>query len=495
MIRVPAPSEGMRRTRLLSGLSLVLAISFSCGDTGEEPSNPDGGGAGEPSGSGGSQAGSSGAGSGAVDGGVPNRGGEGGSAAIGGAGVAGSGGERPCAVDVTSSLSSGIGTVGIVEWSADQGDIETARIEFGLDTTYGMSAPVDLTEANQRTLLLGMKASRTYHFRIVVEGPSESCSSEDFTLTTGPLPDDLRGVTLTKHDAGTPAGGFFVSGFLQDGPAFILDADGDYVWWYGAGEMGRAAMSHDGKFLWYAGINVNGGRASMKRVTMDGLREDDFTDEFGEIHHDFTVLPDESIAFIQHDGPLDRVVERAPDGALSVIFDLASAHGGASMNHANSIHYSPDDDAYTVSDLSQDAYVKVTRQGEVVWVLGGSTSDFSGDGAVWEAQHGHHLLAEDRLLFFSNGPFQGPSTVIEVALDFSTKTATRVWEYVSGERSVLYGDVRRLANGNTLVTYSSFGIVHEVSPNGELIEELIFEPPGGIGYATKRASLYGRPPE
>jgi hypothetical protein len=385
--------------------------------------------------------------------------------------------------------------VGIVEWSTDLGDLETAHIEFGLDTTYGMSAPVDLAEANHRTFLLGMKASRIYHFRIVVESPDLSCSSEDFTLTTGELPDGLRGVTLTDHDAGTPAGGFFVSGFLQDGPAFILDADGDYVWWYGSGAMGRGAMSYDGKHLWYAGVNVNGGIATMRRVTMDGLVEDDFSAEFGELHHDFTVLPDETIAFIEHDGERDRVIERAPDGTLTTVFDVASAHGGSARNHANSIHYSPDDDAYTVSDLSQDAYVKVTRGGEVLWVLGGSTSDFSGDGAVWEAQHGHHLLAEDRLLFFSNGPLQGPATVIEVTLDFSTMTATRVWQYVSGERSLIYGDAQRLGNGNTLVTYSSFGIVHEVSPTGELVEELVFEPPGGIGYATKRNSLYGPPPQ
>ena len=38
--------------------------------------------------------------------------------------------------------------------------------------TYGMVAPVELAEACRalhRTLLLGMKASRVYHFRIVAE--------------------------------------------------------------------------------------------------------------------------------------------------------------------------------------------------------------------------------------------------------------------------------------------------------------------------------------
>jgi hypothetical protein len=356
-----------------------------------------------------------------------------------------------------------------------------------------MVAPVDLAEERHRTLLLGMKPSRVYHFRIEVDGALGECSSEDFTLETGSKPDDLPSVTVTNHARGSLAGGFLISSFLVDGPAFILDADGDFVWWYGAGEMGRARSSYDGKHLWFSGINVAGGNASMKRVTMDGSLEEDFSEEFGEIHHDFTILHDETVAFIQHDGERDRVMERAPDGTLTTVFDVASAHGGVTRNHANSIHYRDEDETYTVSDLSQDAYVKVTRRGEVIWVLGGTTSDFTGDGATWDAQHGHHVLGNDRFLFFSNGAFQSPSEVIEVALDFGTMTATRVWQYASGERSLLYGDVERLPNGNTLVTYSSFGRLHEVSAAGELVREIRFEPSGAVGYVTTRASLYGPP--
>jgi hypothetical protein len=485
-----------RTARVASSITLLGAV-FACGET-NDPLN-DGNSSGGASGSGGH--------AGQSRGGMASRGGSpagasGGSGAPeGGAGEAdgeaGGAGERsgpPCDFEVVASISPRISTVGIVEWSTDLDWLDTAHVDFGLDSDYGMRAPVDLAEPAFRTLLLGMKSSRTYHFRIAAEGPSGSCTSDDFTLETGPLPDELPRVNVVRN-AGTPAGGFLISGFLVDGPAFVLDADGDYVWWYGSGPMGRVLPSHDGHHLWFSAVNVDGGNASMKRVTMDGLSEDDFTAEFEELHHDFTVLPDETIAFIRHDGERDLVVARAPDGTLTTVIDLPSAHGGSTRNHANSIRYRTEDDSYTISDLSQNAYVKVTRAGDVTWVLGGATSHFTGDGAAWEAQHGHHVLADDRFLFFSNGPVQGPSEVIEVSLDLRAMTATRVFSYVSGQRSLIFGDVERLANGNTLVTYSTAGRIHEVNADGELVHELSWEPQSAVGYVTKRASLYGRPGE
>lgn len=397
-----------------------------------------------------------------------------------------------CRFELSASVSAKIATVGVVEWSSELGAIDDAHIEFGLDTSYGMTAPVDLDEPNHRTLLLGMKGERTYHFRIVADTPDGECTSDDHELETGPIANGLPKLTVTTVPGATPEARFLVSCFL-DGPAFILDADGDYVWVYGSGEMGRVAFSHDGKHVYIGGINLAGGNASMRRVTLDGSSDEDLSSEFGDLHHDFTVLPDETVAFIEHDGDLDRVVEHAPDGTERQVFVVADAEGGATRNHANSIHYSPDDDSYTVSDLFQDAYVNVTREGEVLWVLGGPTSDFDGDGADWTDEHGHELLAPDRLLFFDNEQVGHSSAAVEVSLDFSSMTATRVWQYAPGDRSQFYGDVERLDGGNTLVTFSTAGTLHEVDANGELVRKLTWDIGGVPGYVTERASLYGPP--
>jgi hypothetical protein len=399
-------------------------------------------------------------------------------------------GSGACEFSIDARVSEVIPTVGIVTWSTTLDEVDAARIEFGLDEDYAHAAPVDLAEPEFRTVLLGMKADRTYQARVVAEQAGRECTSPDFTLRTGSLPNGLPPTTVSNERTAAPAPGFIISSFLLDGPAFILDADGDYVWWYGSGEIGRAALSPDGKYMWYAAVNVAGGAGSMKRVTLDGVSEQDLSAEFGEVHHDFTILPDGTVAYLQHDGELDRVVERAPDGSQRVAFSVSEVTGGTAKNHANSLKYWPADESYTVSDLAQNAYVKVSRSGERRWLLGGAASDFTGDGASWEGQHGHQLLAEDRLLFFNNGPTGGTSSALEVALDFERMTATRVWEYPSDRRTLIYGDVQRLENENTLVTFSVSGILQEVNPEGELVRKLSFALGGAVGYSAHQPSLY-----
>ena len=123
----------------------------------------------------------------------------------------------------------------------------------------------------------------------------------------------------------------------------------------------------------------------------------------------------------------------------------------------------------------------------------------TGGDIDWNAQHGHHLINPERLLFFNNGGLQETSRTgvaptslaVELQLDLEQMTATRVWTYDGGLFSQTLGDVQRLANGNTLVTYSNAGVLHEVDPQGELLQTWEF--PDGIGYASHRTSLYGPP--
>ena len=128
------------------------------------------------------------------------------------------------------------GTVGIVTWSIEgAGALRDARIEFGLDTTYGMTAPVDLSAPSYRTLLLGMKPAHTYHFRIVADDETATYTSGDYAVDTGPPTDlvTLRGFNVL-NDAEREPGFIIMSWWRGDEMAvpFILDADGDVVWWY-----------------------------------------------------------------------------------------------------------------------------------------------------------------------------------------------------------------------------------------------------------------------
>jgi len=52
-----------------------------------------------------------------------------------------------------------------------------------------------------------------------------------------------------------------------------------------------------------------------------------------------------------------------------------------------------------------------------------------------------------------------------------------------------------LPNGNILVTFSTGGQMHEITPSGTLVMKIAAPTPGqNFGYAEFRESLYGPPP-
>src|SRR4051812_44071909 len=71
--------------------------------------------------------------------------------AAGGSGTTGTGATVACAFTVSSELSAKIPTVGIVTWSTTLDGVQSARIDFGLAPSYGMTAPVDLSQAGYPT--------------------------------------------------------------------------------------------------------------------------------------------------------------------------------------------------------------------------------------------------------------------------------------------------------------------------------------------------------
>ena len=480
--------------------------SDSGGSTGGAIEHPAGGSETRTGGAGGTGATESGTGG-------ADPGGSGGSEIETGGTAAGSGGDpTTCSIDVTTkSLSAAIPTVGIVEWSTDLPGITEASIEFGLDTTYGMTAPVDLTEANHRTLILGMKAGgHAYHFRVVARAGDQVCTSQDDTLPpTGDPPTSLPLLTFTPAEAAGLDGGFLVFETLKqtfgtgvpDSPAFIVDGDGDFVWWYentGIIDVGRTRQSYDGKYMWIAAVNVLSQQDRVIRVKMDGTDEQDFTNEFAELNHDFAVWSDETIAFLAYgSNGCDDIKERSPDGTVTTIINSGTAVG-ASACHCNAIQYDRNDDTILFSELDTSSIVKVSRDThEVVWVMSSQNAAAATvTGIDWVNQHGLHVIDENHLLFFNNNT--GPNaTAIEAELSINggMGTATQIWSYPSDLTVQILGDVQRLPNGNTLVTYSTAGEIREVDPSGTVLQTIKSVGSGNLfGFAEKRRSLYGPPP-
>lgn len=431
-------------------------------------------------------------------GGVSGASGAGGSG--GAAGTGGTGGATGCAFTVASSLSPAIPTVGIVTFTTSLAGVSAAEIRFGLAATGPtMTAPVDLTQPGYRTLLLGMKASSGYVFRIVATSAAGTCTSEDYTLTTGALPSGPPTVTATIANAAAHARGFIITTntLAPWVGAYIFDSDGSVVWAAPFPTLtSRAHMSWDGRDMYMVSENPNGPNAgSVGRISMDGMTVDNNLSGVDKVaHHDLTAIPG-GIAVLTWSGAGGSVVERAADGTLTTVVELANVYNNAV--HSNAIHYAPWDDTYTISDRNANLFVKITRKGQLLWQFGGAnpkdaTRFFTGLQA-WTGNHGHHLLADGTFLFFNNGNGTDTSAAVVFKLDTAKMTAERVLAYKSaaaGVSSFTLGDVQRLPNGSMLVTYSAVGQMEEVDPSGKVVASFRGRT---YGYAEYRESLYGPP--
>jgi len=197
--------------------------------------------------------------------------------------VAGAGGLADAGSDAAScaftvaknEVSAQIPTVGVVEWSLAGAPPASAKIVYTLKNAaasllnLGGEAPVQLGNANFRTLLLGLKQSSDYTFHIEASRGGSTCVSSDYALpTTGTLANaPTVTVSLAQPDLREP--GFIVtsSGTFVPDSAFIIDADGEIVWFFpGPVDTSRAQMDYDGNNMWMIALNVLNEGGEMRYV-------------------------------------------------------------------------------------------------------------------------------------------------------------------------------------------------------------------------------------
>ncbi|MBN2036153.1 MAG: carboxypeptidase regulatory-like domain-containing protein [Chitinispirillaceae bacterium] len=410
---------------------------------------------------------------------------------------------------VSNKTSTAIPTVGIIEWSYSK-EVTSAVIEFGR-TSKGdeFEAPVDLKEKNYRTLLLGMKQNTEYTYRIVVNG---SCKSDNYTITTGRLsitPNITKsgsgsssiksGFIVTTTDCGWAMGGGMGGGGTPK--TAIFDMDGDVVWAAEAPKgVSRARMSWDGKNMWAMNANNMGTATSgeMRRISMDGLDVERNVSGLSGADHDFTVTPDNAIvAIVFKNGGGSAVIKRTADGTIStIVADLSTLYqpqGG--LLHPNYIRfYEFDGGFFTLSDRNTNNIVKFRPDGKLVWQFGGSNpkgKSFSLSQG-WEANHGHELEEDGRVILFNNGAMMGGATakVLGYKLNESTMSASKSWEKTANGSSMSLGDVQHLPGDHILVTVSNAGKMELLDSSRNVV--LTFST-AEFGYTKYRESLYGPP--
>ncbi len=449
------------------------------------------GGASGAAGSGGA-AGSAAAGRGG-DGGSAGRGGSSaGGAAGSGAGGTGGGAMGTATFTVQVQLASAMnasapGTIGIVTWTVNVSSLTEAHIDFGLDTSYGMTAPVDLALTDHRTLLLGMKPAKTYHFRVVARDASATYMSNDYTVMTGPATTTVSISKFQVMNATANKRGFIITSYWSGTGLtvpFILDADGEIVWWGRGGPsggIGRARMSLDGKNMWMTSASNTG--QPIQRLSMDTLDAQTYSNAVGS--HDLTAVSGATMAFLEYgESDCNSIYEIDPSGTKKEIFESQGVVP-ASGCHGNALRYSLKEDQYTFSDVSSDVYI-VNRAGQVQWKL--STKVASGHTAWGGIQHGHQLLDNSILIFANAGGGTNMSAMIEYDLN-----GQQLRKFAPGDYSANLGDVQRLPGGNTLVDFSNASVMKEIDAQGNVVLQINGASGTRFGYALWQESLYGPP--
>jgi hypothetical protein len=418
------------------------------------------------------------------------------------------GGASACAFTVTKNeVSPKMATVGIVEWSLAGSAPSSARVVFELVDAGGSllnrggTTPVDLGKPGYRTLLLGLKQARRYAFRIEAERDGRTCVSDEYSLPATGTFADARPVVVSVTQPEKREPGFIVASSGNNVPsrAFIVDADGEFVWYAEAPENpSRALLDYEGEKLWMLSLNLTNEGGEMRYVSMDGLDERRAVSGLDDAHHDFTVMPGGKVAVLVWSAPgvdpESELVIRSADGTLENAFRIGANLYAADAYHANALHYSPFDDAFTIADRNPNVLVKVSAAGSAEWQLGGRCDDAPAGARcfaqTWDVIHGHHLLEDGTLVVFNNG-YADRAHVKEFHLNVTPDglTANEVADYAGTAASSNLGDVQRLPGGNTLVTYSGDRTIVELDSSWNEVQS--FSVP--IGYASWRQTLYGPP--
>jgi len=410
-----------------------------------------------------------------------------------------------------------------VTWTIDGFTPEATWAEFGTDGELNHEAvAVPGIDGGYEALVWGVKPGSEVTIRAVATSGGEQYTSEPVTATTGYPPPHLPEAEVTQLAPGATLSGFLITSILTEpSVAIVIDEDGDYVWWHTPDREGtttlisRVRISLDGRTMVYlATTTPTGGGTTQElfRLPFDGASVVSL--EVAGAHHDFVERADGNLALIALDGREvegeqiqgDQLVELTPDGETITIWTAWDHFEydpddpvtvGTGWTHANALDHDAVEDVYFLSLRNRNTILAIDRAtGDLLSVMGGPDSDYldpSGSPDLYAWPHQFQML-DGAILAFSSG--DAPwfrSEALEYALDEETGTAELIWSYTADPPlfSVGYGDVSRLVDGRTMVTWSAQGRIDMVDEEAVEVWQLNLALGGGVGYVTHVENLPG----
>ncbi len=280
------------------------------------------------------------------------------------------------------------------------------------------------------------------------------------------------------------------------------------------GSQRQMILDHKGQVVYYKDVNgvfagdlkihSNGQisySANQKFYIMDSTFTiiDSVSSQNGIIHdlHDLQILPDGHFLLLGMEnltsdlsgyqmflgngtaGSINAIVKAGVvqelDSNKNVVFEWHSADhfdfddvdeyflqdtSNVDWTHMNAVELDQDGNIL-ISSRHLNEITKINRSdSSVIWRLGGKRNQFAfiGDSIQFLSQHDIRRIANGHVTLFDNGrgltPIH-PAAAKEYDLDEIGLTATLVWSHVEGDTiySRSQGNVQRLANGNTLISY------------------------------------------
>lgn len=377
--------------------------------------------------------------------------------------------------------------VAVATWFT--GEAGTSYLEYGPDENYGFRT-TESTEATteHRWVVPGFPSAATWHVRAYTVVDGETLVSADTTFASGSLPTN---VPTFATDGSRQHPGWVLTTLLGSEPyAVILNDRGQYTWSYaGTHEtvFTRARISLDGTAVVFNSFaedrEVDAG--SIVRVSFDGSEVTETRSVLG--HHDFVELPEGGYAYIaidirEYDGRTivgDSIVEVSVDGAETRVvwtswdswtppderMSMSFYPQGEDWIHGNTLEYSPTDRAYLLSMHNRNSVARIDRDsGEILWELGGETSDFAlTSGTAFAKQHGPSLVG-DQFFVYDNTESGCCSYARGYAMDHAALTYEEIWtiQGKKGFRAQQFGQVIRYDDGATFIDWGSAAYFSEL---------------------------------
>lgn len=399
-----------------------------------------------------------------------------------------------------------------LEWTTAEPGV--SYVEYGTTQDYGMITPTtSRANTNHALELYGLPALSDVYYRVVTETDQGTVEATGVTGTNS-LPSSIPDLDLTAADDDrlSPEKYVLLVTMGSPGSLLVLDREGNRVWYHELTSVtddsplfySDVFFAEDGNDILYNvySLDSDDGRSEIRRVSLSGDQESAV--ETAQGHHAFTEKPDGTIAYLAADmrswqmGTMgepvdivgDAIVEVDSDGDSRTVFstwdwsdpiltenwDTGYYTEGADWTHGNNLEYRASTDSYLLSLGFVELVLEIDAQtGEVLHEFGAyGENPVSRDSTPFYFQHDANWTPDDHLMVFSASEDDTYSTALEYEFDEDSGELVEVWS--SGSQDDLHsyaeGQARRLENGNTLVNYSTTGILQEVTPEGDVVWEV-----------------------